>query len=193
MRIPGGEPTPPTGKEVESPQEKAKRIFGEIMDKVQGDLGFSIKNPLLLKHDPGRFRIMALFDDILQRINTFRGASSDSFWKRVLTFEEDQEIQQLAQNLRLEPKSQIAACVAFLCHACSHLEVGADVKRDLGEYQDLKSIIQSIIRFFGENDNFVDPNVESIKIDDSYKVVIQLSPNSAKESSNPTKEYLLDW
>ena len=186
MRTPDRDPKPSTGNKVELTQEEAELIFGEIMGKVETDLGFQINHPLLLKHDPGRFRIMALFDDILQRINTFRGASSDSFWKRVLTFEEDQEIQQLAQNLRLEPKSQIAACVAFLCHACSHLEVGADVKRDLGEYQDLKSIIQSIIRFFGENDNFVDPNVKSIKIDDSYKVVIQLSSNS-------TKEYLLDW
>ena len=82
--------------------------------------------------------------------------------------------------------------------------------------QDLKSVIRSVIEFFGGDQNIIelfggdqsiieflkqngsdDTNVESITIitidDNSYKVVIQLWSNSAKESSNPTKEYLLDW
>jgi|YNPBryulayer2012_1023412.scaffolds.fasta_scaffold18517_1 hypothetical protein len=93
------------------------------------------------------------------------------------------------------------------------------MKKKLSErqkLQDLKSVIRSVIEFFGGDQNIIelfggdqsiieflkqngsdDTNVESITIitidDNSYKVVIQLSPNSAKESSNPTKEYLLDW
>jgi len=186
MRIPGGEPTPPTGKEVESPQEKAKRIFGEIMGNVETDLGSWANGLLVLKHD-AKYGIMTLIDGTLQRITFFYGAYR-------ICSEKPKQATKIVENLGV-PKSQIAACVAFLCHACSHQEVGAAVKRDLSERQerqDLKFIIKSIIGFFGGG-KFNDPNVETITIDDSYKVVIQLSPNSAKESSNLTIEYSLDW
>ena len=76
--------------------------------------------------------------------------------------------------------------------------------------QDLKSVIRSVIEFFGGDQNIIelfggdqsiieflkqngsdDTNVESITIitidDNSYKVVIQLWSNSEK------KEYQLNW
>ena len=194
MRIPDRDPTgptPPTGDKVELTQEQAQRIFEEIMEKVGKDLGFSIKDPLLLEYDVTG-RLMVLLDKALQRITFFKVFSD-------IYSSEPTQIPEIVKSLKsnpeigkrlLEPKSEIAFCVAFLCYACSHQEVGDDVKRELGERQelrDLKSVIQSIIRFFG-GEGFDDTNVKSITIDDnSYKVVIQLWSNSEK------KEYQLNW
>jgi len=194
MRTPDRDPTgptPPTGDKVELTQEQAQRIFEEIMEKVGKDLGFSIEDPLLLEYDV-RGRLMVLLDKALQRFTFFKGFSD-------IYSSEPTQIPEIVKSLKsdpeigkrlLEPKSEIAFCVAFLCYACSHQEVGDDVKRELGERQelrDLKSVIQSIIRFFG-GEGFDDTNVKSITIDDnSYKVVIQLWSNSEK------KEYQLNW
>jgi hypothetical protein len=179
MSIPGQGPEHGTRVRVESPQEKAQRIFREIMDEVQKNLGFSINNPPLLEHDP-KYGIMVLFDDILQRISSFTNAY---FIMKKAPRTNRSKIAQEFPGL----KSEIAVCVAFLCHACEHQEVGAAVKEDLGGRQDLKPAIQRIIRFFGENNNFNDPNVEKITIDNSYRVVIQLRSNSKK------KKYQLNW
>ena len=179
----GKGPKSPEGEKVESPQEKAQRIFKEIMNKVKNDLGSWAEGLLLLKHD-AKYGIMTLIDGALQRITFFYGAYK-------ICSEKPEQATKIVGNLGV-PKSEIAVCVAFLCHACEHQKVGAAVKRDLGERQNLKSVIQSIIRFFG-GEGFGDPNVKSITIDGSYKVVIQLSSNPTKESSNPTKEYLLNW
>jgi hypothetical protein len=86
-------------------------------------------------------------------------------------------------------KSEIAVCVAFLCHACEHQEVGAAVKRVLGEKNSLKSSIEHIIGYFG-GDNFVDPKVESITIDDSYRVVVRVRWFKVLLKR---KRYSLDW
>ena len=247
MFISGGEPTgrgfthegttadeeltPQTGTvpEVEPIQEKAQRIFKDIMKTVEKDLGSWVNNRLPLEYDPEtNGGIKVLFDKVLQRITFFKllfdmhclGLTQNPQTAKSLLESNSETIERL-----LQPKSEIAACVAFLCHACSHGEVGAYLKEELGkrqELRDLKSLIQSIIKFFGGDQNIIkffggdqniielfggdqsiieflkkngsgDPNVESIKIDDSYKVVIQLSPNSAKESSNLTIEYSLDW
>jgi len=177
----GKGPKSPEGEKVESPQEKAQRIFKEIMNKVKNDLGSWAEGLLLLKHD-AKYGIMTLIDGALQRITFFYGAYK-------ICSEKPEQATKIVENLGV-PKSEIAVCVAFLCHACSHQEVGAAVKRDLSERQgrqDLKSIIKSIIDFFG-GEEFNDPNVESITIDDnSYKVVIKL-----KFLSKGTK-YSLDW
>ena len=178
MSNPNQGPKPPTGPKVELTQEEAQRIFREIMEKVENDLGFSINNYPLLEDDPQADGIMVLFDEVLKRITSFMTTSQ--IYSPALA-----QTPQIAQIL-CEPKSEIAVCVAFLYYACSHEEVGAAVKRDLSERPNLKFIIKDIIDFFGGG-KFNDLNVESITIDDnSYKVVIQLSSNS-------TKEYLLDW
>ena len=180
MSIPNQGPKPPTGDKVELSQEEAERIFGEIMKKVENDLRFPINYPPLLKHDSEKDGIMVLFDEVLKRITSFMTTSQ--IYSPGLA-----QAPEIAQRLR-EPKSEIAVCVAFLCHACEHQKVGAAVKSDLRGRPNLKFIIKDIIDFFG-GDNFVDPNVKSISItiDDSYRVVIELSSNSEK------KEYQLNW
>jgi len=194
MPFPGKDPTgptPKTGAKVELTQKEAQRISGEIMKKVENDLGFSINNYPLLEDDPQADGIMVLFEKVLLRITFFKGVSE--IWELLLKLAQtSQEALQNVQEVRREPKSRIAICVAFLCHACEHEKVGAAVKSDLRGRPNLKPVIRDIIGFFGGG-KFNDPNVETITIDDSYKVVIQLSPNSAKESSNLTIEYSLDW
>jgi hypothetical protein len=73
MSIPGRDPTHKntTGDKVELTQEEAERIFGEIMNEVQKNLGPWIQNYLRLEHDPQKYGIMALFDKVLQRITFF--------------------------------------------------------------------------------------------------------------------------
>jgi len=177
----GKGPKSPEGEKVESPQEKAQRIFKEIMNKVKNDLGSWAEGLLLLKHD-AKYGIMTLIDGALQRITFFYGAYK-------ICSEKPEQATKIVGNLGV-PKSEIAVCVAFLCHACKHEKVGAAVKSDLRGRPNLKFIIKDIIDFFGGK-GFRDTNVESITIitidDNSYKVVIQLKLLS-KEI-----EYLLDW
>ena len=66
----GKGPKSPEGEKVESPQEKAQRIFKEIMNKVKNDLGSWAEGLLLLKHD-AKYGIMTLIDGALQRITFF--------------------------------------------------------------------------------------------------------------------------
>jgi len=180
------DPTPKTEAEVELTKEEAQQIFGEIMNKVQEDLGFLIENDLPLEHDPEKYGIMVLFDKVLQRISFFKAASDIYSSGLEQTPEIAQKTQEIAKRL-LEAKSKIAVCVAFLCHACEHQEVGAAVKSDLRGRPNLKFIIKDIIDFFGGG-KFNDLNIESITIDDnSYKVVIKLKL-LPKEI-----EYSLDW
>jgi hypothetical protein len=169
--------TPKTEAGVELTREEAERIFREIMNEVQEDLGPWIQNYLRLEHNPQKYGIMALFDKVLQRITFFYGAYQ-------ICSKNDTQTTKIVENSGLS-KSEIAVCVAFLCHACEHQKVGDAVKSDLGERSNLKSVIKNVIEFL-EQKGFHDSNVQSITIDDSYRVVIQLS-------SNLTKGYSLDW
>jgi len=134
MFIPGGEPTPKTGAKVELTQKEAQRISGEIMEKVEKDLGSWVNNRLPLKYDPITYGgIMVLLDTVLQRITFFGGLyyihslglTQNPQTARSLLESHPETIERL-----LEPKSEIAACVAFLYHACSHQEVGNDMKKN---------------------------------------------------------------
>ena len=124
-------PKPPTGDKAELTQKEAQRIFGEIMQEVKNNLGFSIEDPLLLEYDV-RGRLMVLLDKALQRFTFFKGFSD-------IYSSEPTQIPEIVKSLKsdpeigkrlLEPKSEIAACVAFLYHACSHQEVGNDMKKN---------------------------------------------------------------
>ena len=66
------------------------------------------------------------------------------------------------------------------------------MKSDLRGRPNLKFIIKDIIDFFG-GDNFVDPNVKTITIDDSddsYRVVVQVK---WLKFLSKEKTYSLDW
>jgi hypothetical protein len=59
---------------VELTQKEAQRISGEIMEKVEKDLGSWVNNRLPLKYDPITYGgIMVLLDTVLQRITFFGG------------------------------------------------------------------------------------------------------------------------
>jgi len=179
----GKDPKPSTGNKVELTQEEVERIFGEIMGKVETDLGSWVNSLLLLKHD-AKYGIMTLIDGPFQRISFFYAAYN-------ICSEKPEQTTKIVKRFGVS-KSQIAVCVAFLCHACEHQEVGAAVKRDLSERQerqDLKSIIKSIIDFFG-GEKFNDPNIKTITIDDSYRVVVQVK--RLKFLSREI-EYSLNW
>jgi len=131
-----GELTPQTGTvpEVEPIQEKAQRIFKDIMKTVEEDLGSWVNNRLPLEYDPETYGgIKVLFDKVLQRITFFKllfdmhrlGLTQNPQTARSLLESHPETIERL-----LEPKSEIAACVAFLYHACSHQEVGNDMKKN---------------------------------------------------------------